>query len=237
MRAASIAFVYAHPDDETFLSAALIRRLADRGAQSALLLATSGDAGRNGPFAELSPAELGVRREAEMARAAAILGVSRVDYLRRPDGKLAEVDRETLAEDVAAFVNATDAQIVVTFPADGGNGHPDHRAISAAATAAVVSGRCPCVRELYQIYAGALRETDVQPALQLDTAPDWPMKAAALRAHESQAAAIERYFGPLGPEAPERVRYEAFALRWRDGRDWPQADEPALLAQILQATP
>ena len=40
------AFIYAHPDDETFLSGCLIRQLADQGDNPILLLATRGEAGR-----------------------------------------------------------------------------------------------------------------------------------------------------------------------------------------------
>lgn len=220
-----IAFVFAHPDDETFLSAALIRRLADEGNAPVLLLATKGDAGKkNGAFAHLSNAELADLREKEMSRAAAILGLSTVEHLAYPDGRLQEMDESEFVHRVAEFLNRHRSPVVVTFPEDGGNYHPDHMAISRIATKAVLGGLCPQVQKLYYILSAPLAEKGVQPSFRLDTEPFWPMKAAALRAHDSQKLAIERYFGPLDA-FPEQRRYEAFVLAWENGEAWPQRTE------------
>jgi LmbE family N-acetylglucosaminyl deacetylase len=60
----TIGFIYAHPDDETFLSACLIRQLADEGNETVLLLATKGDAGKkNDPVSHLSNEEFGAVRK------------------------------------------------------------------------------------------------------------------------------------------------------------------------------
>lgn len=227
-----IALVFAHPDDETFLSAALIRRLADEGNAPVLLLATKGDAGKkNGAFAHLSNEELAELREAEMSRAAEILGLSAVEHLAYPDGKLQEADEAEFVRRVAGFLNRHRSPVVVTFPEDGGNYHPDHMAISRIATKAVLDGWCPHVEKLYYILSAPLAEKGVQPAFRLDTEPYWPVKAAALRAHDSQALAIERYFGPLDA-FPEQRRYEAFVLAWERGEAWPKRTETWIMDRL-----
>ncbi|WP_235941596.1 PIG-L deacetylase family protein [Paenibacillus puerhi] len=224
------AFVFAHPDDETYLASALIRRLADEGEPPVLLLATRGDAGqKNGAYAHESPGELGDRREREMQQAAQILGLAAVEHLHYPDGKLNQIEAPKFVSRVAEFLNRHGAQIVVTFPEDGGNFHPDHVAISKIATQAVLSGEARSVRKLYYIQSATLTENGREPAFSIDTEPYWPVKAAALAAHESQRLAVERYFGPLGDTLPEERRYESFALAWQDGEAWPKKRESWIL--------
>ncbi len=68
-------FIYAHPDDETFLSACIIRKLADQGENPVLLLATRGEAGRQGLERATDRSELAKLREKEMDEAAKVLGL------------------------------------------------------------------------------------------------------------------------------------------------------------------
>ncbi|MCZ8512481.1 PIG-L family deacetylase [Paenibacillus filicis] len=219
----TIAFVYAHPDDETFLSAALIRELADAGHKPVLLLATKGDAGKkNGAFGHLSNEELAAVREREMDKAAAILGLAATRYLGYPDGQSNKADEAEFIQRIVDFLQRHQPSVVVTFPEDGGNFHPDHMMISKMATAAVLSGRCPSVRKLYYVFSTSLADRGLTASVSIDTESRWPMKAEALRAHESQILAIQRYFGDL--EAfPENRRYESFVLAWERGVLWPPA--------------
>ncbi|MFT3888041.1 MAG: glycosyltransferase [Arachnia sp.] len=89
-----VAFLHAHPDDETLASGALIAHLADEGIEVAVLTATRGEQGEvvPGPLSRLvGTAELEIRREAELAGALAELGVRRHAYLgaapARADGE------------------------------------------------------------------------------------------------------------------------------------------------------
>ncbi|UUZ95798.1 PIG-L family deacetylase [Paenibacillus sp. P25] len=215
------AFLYAHPDDETFLSACLIRQLADEGHVPVQPLATKGDAGKkNGDFAHLTNEELAAVREREMAQAARILGLRTVEYLGFPDGKLNTVDEQVYLEGIVDFLNRHQPKVVVTFPEDGGNFHPDHMSISKMATAAVLSGRCPSVRKLYYILSDTLTKEGHKPFVTIDTESNWPMKAEALKAHQSQIFAIQRYFGNL-EVFPAARRYESFVLAWERGTLWP----------------
>jgi LmbE family N-acetylglucosaminyl deacetylase len=207
-------FVYAHPDDETFLSACLIRQLADHGEAPVLLLATKGDAGKkNGDVSHLTNEQLAAVRVKEMERAADILGLAAVEHLGYPDGKLREVEPVGFVDAIIEFINKFQLEAIFTFPEDGGNFHPDHIAISQMATAAVLSGRCPTVQKLYYFMTATLLDEGHQPAFTLDTEPQWAMKAEALRAHHSQIFAIHRYFGDL-VAFPDHRRYESFMLAY-----------------------
>jgi LmbE family N-acetylglucosaminyl deacetylase len=211
------AFIYAHPDDETFMSGCLIRQLADEGRKPVLLVATRGDAGnKNGDYAHSSREELAVIRDGEMAEAASILGLDTVEQLGHPDGKLNQVEANRLASQIVNFANAHAAESLFTFPPDGGNGHPDHIAISLATTLAFQSGECNTVRSLYYSMSPAWVSEGRKPDLTVDVAKQWPAKAAALQAHDSQKYAIRRYFGTLGEEAQEDRRFEDFVRISKD---------------------
>ncbi|MGN7457114.1 PIG-L family deacetylase [Paenibacillus pasadenensis] len=216
-----VALLLAHPDDEAFLAAALCRRLAERGEPAVLLTATRGDAGKRG--SELAAAlgrRLGEIREQELADAAAILGIREVGHLGYPDGKLAEADEREAVERAAQWLTVRRPSTLVTFPPDGGNGHPDHRAISRIGTRLVRERRVPGLDRLVYIGSETLAQEGRKEALALDTKAVWPAKAAALAAHRSQRDTISAYFGDLS-EAPEAWRFERFYLAWEDGREWP----------------
>ncbi|MDD9267934.1 PIG-L deacetylase family protein [Paenibacillus sp. GCM10023248] len=215
-------FIYAHPDDETFLSGCLIRQFADQGDRPVLLLATRGDAGRQGLERAADKAELARLREQEMVEAADVLGISHIEHLGWPDGSLADIDFDSLVAGVVAFIQRYEIENVFSFAEDGGNGHPDHVTISKAATAAVLSGQCPSVRRLYYALSNGLREQGHEPSIIVDTEKDWATKAAALKAHATQHVAIAKYFGDLDV-FPEARRWEAFVLGWQDGVMWPEA--------------
>ncbi|TXK85456.1 PIG-L deacetylase family protein [Paenibacillus sp. N3.4] len=221
-------FIYAHPDDETFLSGCIIRRLADLGHSPVLLLATRGDAGRQGTQRAVNKDELAALREIEMENAAQILGLTKVEHLGWPDGELGVIDFQALVDGVISFIQKYEIEVLFTFPEDGGNGHPDHVAISKATTAAVLSGKCPSVRKLYYAATGSLRAQGHKPSIELDTESNWSVKAAALRAHATQYVAIEKYFGDLEVFPAER-RWEAFVLGWEDGELWPKESSTTIL--------
>jgi LmbE family N-acetylglucosaminyl deacetylase len=229
----TVGFIYAHPDDETFLSACLIRQLADQGYEPVVLLATKGDAGnKNGDFSHLNRAELADMREEEMRKAALIMGICSVEYLGYPDGKLNIVDTDEFTQKVISYINKYRLKIIFTFPEDGGNGHPDHITISQITTKAVLSGKCPSVQKLYYIASTAWLELGRVPAYSIDTEPQWEMKAEALRAHKSQIFAIERFFGKL-EHFPENRRYESFVLAWERGNMWPDKQEKSIFDRII----
>lgn len=85
-----IAFLHAHPDDETLASGALIAHLVDQGFEASVLTATRGEMGGvvPGPLSPLEGTpELQERREAELAGALAALGVRSHAYLGMPPAR------------------------------------------------------------------------------------------------------------------------------------------------------
>lgn len=161
-RPRSVAFVHAHPDDETLATGALIVALAADGVACHLLTATRGERGEVVPgsatAAEGSP-ELVAVREAELAGASRALGLTTQTYLGSPpaaaDGDASDrrytdsgmawirpglagpgpdatpdaftaADRARIEADLAAWLEAVAPDLVVSYEADGGYGHPDH---------------------------------------------------------------------------------------------------------------
>lgn len=85
-----IAFLHAHPDDETLASGALIAHLVDQGFEASVLTATRGEMGGvvTGPLSPLEGTpELQERREAELSGALAALGVRSHAYLGMPPAR------------------------------------------------------------------------------------------------------------------------------------------------------
>jgi LmbE family N-acetylglucosaminyl deacetylase len=139
--------ILAHPDDESLGLGGLIAKYVSEGVEVSLVTATRGEGGRFGPHRD-GPEHpgrdrLGQIREAELRCAAAALGVRDVSLLGYPDGRLDQADPVEAIERIAEHVRRVRPQVVVTFPPDGGYGHPDHIAICQFATAAMVAAAQP----------------------------------------------------------------------------------------------
>jgi LmbE family N-acetylglucosaminyl deacetylase len=135
--------VVAHPDDETFGCGSTIAHAADRGAVVTVACATRGEAGDVGPDFP-ADADLGAVREAELRRAAALLGVARVELLGYRDsgfdgellpGSLCAAPVAEVTEVLARLVDESDPAVVVVL--DGSDGHRDHLHVRAAMRAAL----------------------------------------------------------------------------------------------------
>ncbi len=125
-----------HPDDEVFGLGGAWTRLAARGGTSALVTLTRGRGGRS--LGLCAPGELGELREAELRAAADRLGIGELVVLDHhdfvPDDTrgvprdrgLIALDPEPLEAELARLVERFAPRALVTFPANGANGHPDH---------------------------------------------------------------------------------------------------------------
>lgn len=127
--------VWAHPDDEAFLSAGLMGRVIDRGGHVACVTATRGEAGTPDPVA-WPPERLGQRRTTELRASLSAVGVTDHRFLGLVDGTLAGVPVVDGVARIVAVVEAVRPDTVVTFGPEGMTGHPDHIAVSRWATAA-----------------------------------------------------------------------------------------------------
>ena len=136
--------VVAHPDDETFGTGSLLLHAAAAGMETTVVCATRGEAGEVVPDSGVDPADLAAAREAELRRAARLLGVHRVEVLGFRDSgmsgeagpaTLAGADPVVVADAVRAVLADVRPDVVVTL--DAGDGHRDHAAVRDATLAAV----------------------------------------------------------------------------------------------------
>jgi len=128
--------VFAHPDDESFCAGGTFARYSAAGAEVMVVSATRGEAGQIRSPKVATRRTLGVVREEELRLACQRLGVQHVKCMDYIDGTLKDVDQEVLTRRVTEIIRTFCPDIVITFGPDGGYGHPDHIAISAATTAA-----------------------------------------------------------------------------------------------------
>jgi LmbE family N-acetylglucosaminyl deacetylase len=120
--------VWAHPDDETFLSSGLVLDAHERGDRVVLVTATRGERGTDDPVA-WPPDRLGRLRERELEAALAVLGVDEHRWLGHADGACALADERMAARAVATVIEEVRPDTIVTFGPDGVTGHDDHRAV------------------------------------------------------------------------------------------------------------
>ena len=100
--------IVAHPDDLEFGAAAAVARWTAQGKEIVYVLLTRGEAGIDG----MDPAEAGPLREAEQRASAALVGVSRVEFLGLPDGVLEY--GVALRRDLSRVIRTHRPEIVVT---------------------------------------------------------------------------------------------------------------------------
>jgi LmbE family N-acetylglucosaminyl deacetylase len=194
-----VLVVAAHPDDVDFGSAGTIATWTDAGLTVSYCIVTDGDAG--GVDAEVPRSAIGVIRQDEQRKAAAALGVTDVEFLGYPDGRLmVSLD---LRRDLTRVIRRVrpDRMVIPNPHRDLRNvyvSHPDHQAAGEAALCAIY----PDARNPF-----AYPELLADEGLEAHTVPEvWVMgtrdradhyvditdtfdrKIAALRAHTSQTA-------------------------------------------------
>jgi LmbE family N-acetylglucosaminyl deacetylase len=121
--------VWAHPDDEAYLSGGIAAALVDLGHRVVAVTATRGDAG--GP--DLTPAGRAATaqlRTAELEEALDVLGLTEHHWLGYHDGHCADSDPEAAVRRLADLFDDVRPDTVLTFGPDGFTGHPDHQAVS-----------------------------------------------------------------------------------------------------------
>lgn len=141
--------IWAHPDDETYLTGGLLGRLTDAGHRVVCVTATRGEAANPdaGPEERAALAEL---RTEELEAALRLLGVTEHHWLDQPDGGCAELDPAGPASVLADLIEELRPDTVLTFGPDGFTGHPDHQAVSRWTDLAVERAGVP-VRILHPV--------------------------------------------------------------------------------------
>ena len=134
---ATIAFVHAHPDDETISTGGSMARASAGGHRVVLVVCTNGEHGESPD--DLAEGETLVdRRRAETERSAALLGVHRIAWLGYRDSGMTgwdqnrdprsflQADPDEAAERLAAVLREEQVDVVVLYDWHGIYGHPDH---------------------------------------------------------------------------------------------------------------
>ncbi|HLD11490.1 MAG TPA: PIG-L family deacetylase [Patescibacteria group bacterium] len=198
-------FVFAHPDDESFMSAGLIVRLRKEGWEVVVVCATRGEEGQIGDLPEGNRKRLGVIREREFRQAAVVLGVDRCVLFPYRDMSLPRVDQKKLTQEIFEIMREVRPSLVVTFDEYGLYGHPDHRAIHRVTTHAfrLYSRESGDVTLLYvtipdsiaRKMGGTFRGHDLHTIYIVDISSHWSKKYKALCCHRTQKKDLERYLG------------------------------------------
>jgi LmbE family N-acetylglucosaminyl deacetylase len=129
VRLGTILGVWAHPDDEAFLSSGLMADAIRKGDRVVCVTATRGELGSWDE--ERWPAEsMAEVRESELKASLDALGVTEHIWLDYDDSACRDVPLEEAAERVAAIMKDVEPESVLTFGPEGMTGHPDHEAVS-----------------------------------------------------------------------------------------------------------
>jgi LmbE family N-acetylglucosaminyl deacetylase len=131
----TILGIWAHPDDEAYLTAGLMARAVRNGSRVVCVTATRGEGGSMDDE-KWPPQMMGEVRTAELERCLAVLGVTEHEWLDLPD-----VDMDTgLPEEgfarVRDLVASVQPDTILTFGPDGMTDHAAHKDVSRWATQA-----------------------------------------------------------------------------------------------------
>jgi LmbE family N-acetylglucosaminyl deacetylase len=131
----SILGVWAHPDDEAWLSAGLMAQAVDAGRRVACVTATAGEAGFPHDDPRPEQERMAIRR-AEMAASLGEVGVTEHHWLGYRDGHCDDVPDEDAVAIIARLIADAHPDVLLTFGPDGGTGHVDHIAVCRWSTVA-----------------------------------------------------------------------------------------------------
>lgn len=203
----SILVILAHPDDPEFFMGGSIAHWVKAGHQVRYCLFTRGDKGVDGQYVDSR--ELATQRESEQREAAAMLGVTSVEFLDYEDGYLTP-SLDTRRE-IVRVVRRMKPDIVVTsdptnfFFRENRINHSDHRAAGLIVADAVYPA---CGNPLY---FPELREEGLEPHsveelwfslpmpvdFSIDVSETWNLKYKALLKHKSQIKDPDRLYHNL----------------------------------------
>lgn len=215
----TILGIWAHPDDEVYLSAIVMRLALENGQRVVCLTATAGEHGTDDPV-KWPPAALRAQRRRELHDSLAVLATGQTrtiehHWLDHEDGRCADANPEQTLDQVSRFIESVGPDTILTFGADGLTGHPDHRAVAHWVSAAL-EGRPDIVRldavvarswidqfepaddiEAYFDDGYPRLVDDATVAVSITATDDlWIVKDAALRSHTTQTTPVVEQLGP-----------------------------------------
>ena len=171
----NVLVIAPHPDDESIGCGGSLCLHVQGGDRVAVVFLTSGELG----LKKVARQEAWATREAEARKAAKILGVTRLTFLRLPDWCMGD-DIPAAAAALVPVLRTHESELIyLPHPADG---HPDHQATLPVLRAALkAAAQRPRTLRAYEVWTPLSRFDEVQ-----DITPVMPRKLRALRAHRSQ---------------------------------------------------
>jgi LmbE family N-acetylglucosaminyl deacetylase len=230
-RLGTVLGIWAHPDDEAYLSAGLMALARSAGQRVVVATATDGELG--------GPATVAEQRRRELADSLAAVGVTEHRWLGHRDGQCAAVDPALGAAAVAALLDEVDPDTVLTFGPDGLTGHTDHVAVAGWVEQAWRADGCrrrllqaTLTQRFHRRWGSLCAETGVwMPGAAPPAVPDAAValrvavhghtghrKLRALWAHTSQTAGLRAAVG------------DETLLRWWAEETFVEAPAPSALA-------
>jgi len=194
---ATLVCFHAHPDDEAMATGGVMAKAASAGHRVVLVTATRGEHGEVAPGVLRDGEMLWMRRESELAKAAAVLGVARSELLGYVDSGMAgapenkapqafcRVAVEEAAARLAAILDAERADVLTVYDEHGTYGHPDHIQVHRVGVRAAELAGTP------KVYEATLDRDYVVPRL---------MTLAAIGGPDGEEARalLERGMGEIG---------------------------------------
>lgn len=190
---ASAMVIVAHPDDIEFGCAGTVAKWTKRGAKVVYVLVTSGNGGTHDPqYTRETIAEL---REQEQRAAAAICGVTDVEFLHYQDGEV--MPTLQLRKDLVRVMRKYKPEVVIAmdptllFVDNRYINHPDHRAVGQCTIDAcfpIVSMPLmyPELGEAHKVREVWMNFTKDPADAYVDISETLELKMDALRQHKSQ---------------------------------------------------
>lgn len=223
-----LCLIVAHPDDECYGTGGTLAEFAAKGLKTGLITLTKGSSGRS--LGLCSQEELPEFRALELLESVKAVSVTNFVQLDFPDaapaertsnhqdaapaqflGGLQDFVPEATAQ-VLALLETWQPKIVITFPADGSNRHPDHIASHQVAMAALEQGgHLARGTKVYSFANPVLLNPDwadtwLPPTHFRDVTAYLVPKLRAIAAHRTQALSTVGFLSRL----PERIPLETF---------------------------
>jgi N-acetyl-1-D-myo-inositol-2-amino-2-deoxy-alpha-D-glucopyranoside deacetylase len=246
-----LLLVHAHPDDESIGTGATMAKYAAQGAHVTLVTCTLGELGEIIPpgLAHLAADrddELGQYRIGELDAACAALGVTDHRFLGGPgrwrdSGMMGtpgnddprcfwRADVDAAAAELAAVIREVRPQVMISYDANGGYGHPDHiqaHRLTGRAFQLSAGTRWPVTK----LYAAA-GSGSAQVTTDIDGTEYLPAKLAAMRAHATQIIVNGQHFVLSDRVRREVTSHECYTLLAGGPGGGAQAREHDLFAGI-----